>query len=66
MRLRRSSDGGEVTGTWPDYLVNHDDKKMRGHSGKKIAQKSRNSCQVNGRSCGCIGTIDSRLNFVQS
>jgi len=34
-------------------------KKMRGHSGKKIAQKSRNSCQVNSRSCGCIGTVDS-------
>jgi len=29
-------------------------KKMRGHSGKKIARKSRNSCFVNGRGCGCI------------
>ena len=34
-------------------------KKMRGRSGKKIAQKSRNSCRLNSRSCGCIGTIDS-------
>jgi len=25
---------------------------MRGHSGKKIAQKSRNSCTVNGRYVG--------------
>jgi len=28
------------------YLVNHDDQKMRGHSEKKIARKSRNSCRV--------------------
>ena len=33
-------------------------KKMRGHSGKNIARKSRNSCRVNSRSCGCIGTVD--------
>jgi len=32
---------------------------MRGHSGKKIARKSRHSCIVNSRSCGCIGTVDS-------
>ena len=35
-------------------------KKMRGHSEKKNLRKSRNSCLVNGRSCGCIGTVDSR------
>jgi hypothetical protein len=34
-------------------------KKMRGHSGKKNARKSRNSCRVNGRGCGCTGTVDS-------
>jgi len=49
----------EGTGTRPDYLVNRVPKKMRGHPGKKIAQKSRNSCTVNGRGCGCIGTVDS-------
>jgi len=38
-------------------------KKLRGPSGKKLAQKSRNSCIVNGRGCGCIGTVDSRHNF---
>ena len=32
---------------------------MRGNSGKKISQKSRNSCSLNSRSCGCIGTVDS-------
>jgi len=32
--------------------------KSRGHSGKQIARKSRNSCRLNGRSCGCIGTVD--------
>jgi len=32
---------------------------MRGRWGKKIARKSRNSCRVNSRSCGCIGTVDS-------
>jgi len=30
---------------------------MRAHSGEKIAQKSRNCCIVNGRSCGCIGNV---------
>jgi len=44
-------------------LGESDDKKMRGHSGEKIEQKSRNSCLVNG---GCIGTVDSRRNFAQS
>ena len=34
-------------------------KKLRSHLGKKIAEKSRNSCQVNGRGCGSIGTVDS-------
>ena len=34
-------------------------KKMRGHSGEKIARKSRISCRVNGRGCGCTGTVDS-------
>ena len=41
-------------------------QKMRGHSGKKIVRKSRNSCRVNGRGCACIGTVDSRRNFAQS
>jgi len=35
---------GEGTGTRPDYLVNRDEKKFRGRSGKQIARKSRNSC----------------------
>jgi len=41
-------------------------KKMRGHLGQKIAQKSRSSCKVNGRGCGCIGTVDSEPKCVQS
>jgi len=56
----------EGTGTRPDYLVNHDETKMEGPFGGKIAQKSRNSYVVNGRSCGCIGTINSRHNLAQS
>jgi len=28
-------------------------KKMRGHSGRKFPQESRNSCRVMSRSCGC-------------
>jgi len=51
--------GVEGTGTRPDYLVNRVSKKLRSHLGKKIAEKSRNSCQVNGRGCGSIGTVDS-------
>ena len=47
-------------------LVNQMTQKMRGHSGKTIAQKSRNSFSVNGRSCGCIGTVNSSRNFAQS
>jgi len=58
--------GNESTGTRPDYLVNRDDKKLSGHTGKKIAWKSRNSCRVNGRSCGCIGTDDSWPKCAQS
>ena len=54
------------TGTRPDYLVNRDDKKMRGSSGKKIALKSRNNCTVNSRSCGCTRTADIEHNFAQS
>ena len=50
----------------PDYLVNHGQKKMRGDSGKKSAHKSRNSFQVNGRSCGCTRTADTEHNFAQS
>jgi len=49
----------EGTRTWPDYLLNCDDKKIRGHSGKKVERKSRNICIVNSESCGCIGTVDS-------
>ena len=41
-------------------------KKMRGHSGKQFARKSRNNCQLNGRDCGCTGKVDSRHNFAQS
>jgi len=33
--------------------------KMRGESRKQIARKSRNSCTIYSRSCGCIGTVDS-------
>jgi len=44
----------EGTGTWPDYLVNRDDQKNEGPFGEKIVRKSRNSCRVNGRSCGCL------------
>ena len=51
--------GEEGSGTRPDYLVNHDGKKLKDSSGKKNAQKPRNSCKMNGRSCGCIGTVDS-------
>jgi len=41
-------------------------KKMRGHPGNKIAQKSRNSCPVNGRSCGCTRTADTEKIFAHS
>jgi len=44
----------EGTGTWPDYMVNRADKKNRGHSGKILARKSRNSCNVNGQGYGYI------------
>jgi len=48
----------EGTGTRPDYLMNRDDKKkLRGHSGKKTAQKSRNSCRVNGGGVGAHGQL---------
>ena len=30
-----TSDCGEVTGTWPDYLMNRDDQKNEGPSGEK-------------------------------
>jgi len=56
----------EGTGTWPDYLVNRDGQKNEGPFGEKIARKSRNSCRVNGRGCGCTGTVDSRRNCAQS
>jgi len=39
---------------------NNDYQKNEGPS----AQKSRNSVNLNGRSCGCIGTVDSRRNFL--
>jgi len=54
------------TGTRPDYLVNRVPQELRGSPGEKTAQKSRNSCAVNGRSCGCIGTVDSELKCAQS
>ena len=57
---------GRGYGTRPDYLVNRDDRKNEGPFGGKIARKSRNGCRVNGRGCGCTGTVDSRCNFAQS
>ena len=60
------SDGREGTGTWPDYLVHRDDQKNEGPFGEKIAQKSRNSCTIKGRGCGCIGTVDSRCNLART
>ena len=56
----------EGTWTWPDYLVNRDYQKTEGRFGEKIARKSRNSVVVNGRGCGCTGTVDSRRNYAQS
>jgi len=41
-------------------------KKNEGPFGEKIAQKSRNSCRVNGRSCGCTRTADTEHNLAQS
>jgi len=41
-------------------------KKLKGHSRKKFAQKSRNNWCVNGRGCGCIGTVDSGPQCAQS
>jgi len=49
----------------PDCLVNRV-PKIEGPSGEKKAQKSRNSCKVNGRGCGCIGTVDSGPKCAQS
>jgi len=59
-------DPGEGTGTRPDYLVNRVPKILRGHPGKKISQKPRNSGGLNGRGCGCIGTVDSGPKCAQS
>jgi len=39
-----------------DYLVNCDDQKNEGPFGEFFFTKSRNSHNLNGRSCGCIGT----------
>jgi len=47
--------------TWWIMMI----QKMRGHSGEKIAQKSRNSCRVNGRGRGCIGTVTASSLLVQ-
>ena len=41
----------------PDYFVNRVPQKLRGYPGKIIAHKLRNNCQMNGRDCGCIGTV---------
>ena len=49
----------EGAGTRPDYLVNRDDLNNEGPFEEKNAQKSRNNCRMNSRSCGCIGTVDS-------
>ena len=39
--------------------MNRDDKKIEGpYSREKFARESRNSWCVNGRGCGCIGTVD--------
>jgi len=56
----------EGTGTRPDYLVNRADKKIEGPFGKKLARKSRNSCRVNCRGCGCMRTVDSGPKCAQS
>jgi len=49
---------GEGTRTRQDYKENRADKKNDGpYSGKKFAQKSRNSCSVNGRSVGEHGQL---------
>jgi len=53
-------------GTQSDHLVNPADKKLRGHSGKKSEQKSRNRWRMNSRGCGCMRTIDLRLKCDQS
>ena len=45
--------------------VNRDDQKLRGHSGEKLARKSRNSWHLNGRGCGCVGTINSKTKCAQ-
>jgi len=66
MEQSHSHVNSEGNGTWPDYLVNRDSKKNEGPLGENISQKSRNSCSVNGRGCGFIGTVDSRHNFKQS
>ena len=58
--VRRVPGLGQIT--WWIVLT----KKLRGHSGEKIAQKSRNSCKLNGRGCGCIGTVDSGPRCSQS
>jgi len=55
----------EGTGNWPDWWIVMT-KKMRGHPGKTIALKSRNSCRWNGRECVCIGTVNSSRNSAQS
>jgi len=57
---------GRVPGLGQIYFVNRVPKKLRGHPGGKIAQKSRNSCKLNGWGCGCIGNVDSGPKCAQS
>ena len=58
------------------FLGKKEKKRIRTQSGdlefidfkiqKLRNEKSRNSCSVNDQGCGCIGTVDSRRNCVQS
>ena len=50
-------------GTRPDYLANRADQKNQGRSGKKIAQKSRNSCRLSGGVVGEYGQLTQGPNF---
>ena len=53
----KKGEQGEGTGTRPDYLVNRDDKKLRGRSEKTNSQKLRNSCSANGGDVGAHGHL---------
>jgi len=57
------NDRQEGTGTRPDYLVKRADKKIEGPFEEKFAQKSRNSCRVNGGGVGARGQLTQDLNL---